>query len=269
LLSIRDGSPVASGCRWRRGVIDTSESQCLSDAAWLVAREIVDLRCGRTALYSYWLRRVSYRGGRVNALSGDLAIALLDSIGTKQEPGSDDHLEGHIAEVIWAVLLREHEHPAGTLIDRSEVKTTVYGQGGDGHALYLAEDSSLTFRLWESKKNASASNSLQATTTGAYRQIRKNGARYVAQLVAANQRKAAPVGPYFAQLHALWRRKAPSIGVGVALATHVTDAPDRHFDNMDKLLPDFAAAQLEGSLVGIGDFCSFAEMVRARLWKGL
>jgi hypothetical protein len=190
-------------------------------------------------------------------------------VGSVEKPGSADHLEGHIAEVIWAVLIREQRHVAGTLIDQSDVKTTVYGQGADGHVLYRARDSSLTFRLWESKKNSSHQDSLQSTTTGAYRQVRANGARYVAQLVAANQRKPAPVGPYFAQLHALWRRKAPSVGVGLALATHSDTAPERHFDNMDQLLPGFIAPQLEGSLVGVADFSEFAKMVRARLWKGL
>jgi hypothetical protein len=261
------------GCRWRRGQCELSDRERLDAAAWLVAEEIMGLRCGPA--------RGIFHAWRATAMreplppDGDPALAqpfIVPTFGLPPNGGSIDHAQGYVAEITWRMLAKEESKDDRSVVYLARPDADVTSPGADGFVVYrTSEQADLTFRLWEIKKR-DGSGSVSTSIRNAYEQLDLNAERYLAKLTSQSEapNTDAELIDLFAALVPAWKRADPAAGVGVAVATNATGLPKRAFTTMHEHFPAFGAAGgLEGCLLGLGSLRDFALYVRTLLWSGL
>lgn len=79
---------------------------------------------------------------------------LTSVFGTPEAPAPADHLEGHVAEVLWYLLTLEIAYDERNLRNAEGPSFSVTETGGDGLAIWQTEDGGLVCRLWEIKKDS-------------------------------------------------------------------------------------------------------------------
>ncbi|HTZ85646.1 MAG TPA: hypothetical protein VMB05_03170 [Solirubrobacteraceae bacterium] len=264
---------TSGGCRWRRARCELSEAERLAAAAWLVAQEIMRLRCYRaTEIFDFW-----YAAATETSIpeGGDPALAepfIRPSFGSPPDGGAIDHVQGYIAEVTWRMLVEEETTSERTIVYLAHPDPDVTALGADGFVVYRPRGADvLVYRLWEIKKR-DGGNGVSGTIGVAYDQLTKNADRYLAKLTAQCDIDESNelLDDLFAELVPIWKRADPAAGVGVAVATDAAGLPTTAFTTMHTHFPRLAdAGGIEGCLVGLGSLRDFSLYVRALLWSGL
>lgn len=261
------------GCHWRRGHCDESDSGRLDVAAWLVAEEIMRLRCGRAQpIFETW--RATAKGERLAAGEDtSLAVPFVEpTFGMPPDGRSVEHAQGHVAEITWRMVIAEEQVNHRSIVHLARPDTDVTSPGGDGFVVYRNRaQANLAFRLWEIKKR-DGSGSVATSIGNAYSQLDANAERYLAKITG--QSEAPNTEPdlldLLADLVPAWKRADSSAGAGVAVAANASGLPETAFSTMHKRFPALVeAGGIEGCLVGLGSLREFALYVRKLLWSGL
>ncbi len=268
LLAVGDG-PTKSRCKWRTGKVPIEESDPLDAAAWLIAELAMRLRCGETDKFPLWRACAIGDAQPTKVQREALEAFIAPSFGLPSSPGSDEHLQGAVAEHVWYQLTAEAVESDRKLRRLEEPDMYVTSPGGDGLAIY-ADGDGLSFRLWEIKKSTGTSG-LSSTVQRAYGQLVANATRYLAQYTATGQRFADhELKAFYAQLVDLWVAGSAMAGAGVSVATSHEAVPKRCFSTMHKYFSSLDGdGQLEGLVTGLGDFGQFAAQSRMFLWSAL
>jgi hypothetical protein len=272
LLDIADHR-TNGGCRWRRGTCPLSEGERLDAAAWLVAKEIMGLRCGRArTIFDAWLAAAT-NADIPDGADPSLAVPFVEpTFGLPPEGRSLDHAQGYVAEVTWRMLAKEEHAEDRTIVHLERPDSDVTSPGADGFVIYRMHPAEqLAFRLWEVKKR-DGSGSVSASIRNAYVQLDRNAERYLAKLTGQSEvpEADAELVQFLGDLVPAWKRADPSAGAGVAVAADASGLPGRAFTTMHKHFPALVAAGgIEGCLVGLGSLREFTSFVRTLLWNGL
>jgi hypothetical protein len=260
------------GCPWRRGHCSTDDAERLDAAAWLVAEEVMRLRCGRaTGIFLAW-RAAATGQPAPDGADPSLATAFIQStFGLPPDGASEDHAQGYVAEIAWRMLTAEEQSDHRSVEHLAVPDPDVTSPGGDGFVIYRNRaEADLAFRLWEIKKRAGPGR-VSATIRTAYEQLDKNAERYLAKITG--QTEAPGLDPdvldLLADLVPAWKRADDRAGAGVAVAANAEGLPQRTFRTMHSRFPAFAAERIEGCLLGLGALAEFAGYVRTLLWNGL
>jgi hypothetical protein len=240
-----------------------------ASAALLVATHIARERCGGAPQYfDAWLAR--HGGGPAHPpdlLECLVAMVASESIGLPPDGGSDEHIEGFVAEHIWHLLTIENALTFGVPVRVDGPDWSVTDSGGDGLAIYRSNET-LVFRLWESKAHA-AEGAVREVVNGACRQVDSNALRYLARFSTVGQGLGDPeLQQFYGRLLELWRAAAREAGGGISVAT-TSDATADCFGNYPNYWAFGHDDQRQGLVVTIGDYAAFAKQVRQELWNGL
>lgn len=261
------------GCRWRRGSCPPSEHERLDAAAWLVAEEIMGLRCGPARqIVAAWRAAAT---GQLVPEGSDLSSVeafVIPTFGLPPVGASVDHAQGHVAEITWRMLAKEEGNHDRAIVYLARPDSDVTSPGADGFVIYrMPPQDELAFRLWEIKKR-DGTGSVSASIRNAYRQLDSHAERYLAKLTAQSEVDGddRQLLDLIADLVPAWKRADAAAGVGVAVAADAYGLPDRAFTTMHKHFPQLVAAGgIEGCLVGLGSLREFSLYVRRLLWSGL
>lgn len=270
LLNVED-RVTNGGCRWRRGQCPASATDDIEAAAWLVASEIMKLRCGKAeAIYAAWRRTAT--GEDAGDDTSVVAPFIDPTFGLPPNGRSLQHAQGYVAEITWRMLAEEHESEERRLEFLTYPDADVTSPGADGFAVYRLQSSGqLVFRLWEIKKKDGAG-SVSSSIRNAYHQLDENAERYLAKLTSqsGNPGMDGELVNLFVSLVPAWKRSETIAGAGVAVAADADGLPGRAFTTMHKHFPDFVVdSRIEGCLVGLGSLSDFSLRVRGLLWTGL
>jgi hypothetical protein len=247
--------------------------------ARMLAEDAMRIRCGNSPVFESWKTRRD--GGPPAPTSRRAALEAYIGIGFKLpgKPINDDHVQGHVAELIWNRLMQERSvcRDGRQLVRAHSVKPDPLEPGGDGLVIYSRDSASgggaeLVFRLWEIKKH-DATKRVSATIGRASKQLRSRGSEYLAKLAGPETiAEEGPLGGLYANVVELWLDRSALSGVGVAVGTsanHVPDGP-RSFGSIATQFPEYSTpGQREGIVVAIPDFPGFANRVKEVVWSGL
>ena len=220
---------------------------------WLAAH-IASIRCGNTPQYfNAWLTR--WLGGPPHPPElRECLEAFLgsESIGTADEPASDDHLEGFVAEHVWHALVLEDftGFVAPLRVDGPDWSVT--DSGGDGLSIHRV-NVALVFRLWESKAHSSDGD-VREVVNGACRQLTSRALRYLARFSLVGQALFDDeLRLFYGQLVEYWRNASAEAGSGVSVTTTSTAPAVDSFGNFHRYWDFTDQEQRQGLLVVIDD----------------
>lgn len=243
-------------------------------AAQLLADDAVATACGTAPVLGWWRDRrdggASHGGNRQQIVATFVGIAF----GTPGKPADVDHVQGHIAELLWSRVMRERStcRDGRQLVKAHPVKVDPLEPGGDGLIIYKNPDDVLVFRLWEIKKH-DAQNRVSATINRASKQLSERGSEYLAKIVGPETLEATgAIADLYANMVELWFDRSERAGVGVSVGTSVEHEPrpPRAFGSIRTAFPEFkASGQTECLVVAIPDFAGFAGRVKEIVWSGL
>jgi hypothetical protein len=242
-------------------------------AAQILSDDAMRIRCGDSPTLASW--RARRDGGPPHVGTRAQAVAVFAGIGfgLPGSPANDDHLQGHVAELLWGRLVRERTvcKDGRRLVHVSAAKADTLEPGGDGLVVYSVEGDILVFRLWEIKKHDS-DRRVSATIGRASRQLARRGKEYLAKLAGPETTREGPLGELFADMVELWLDSSERAGVGVSVGTSADHAPSnpRAFRSVATAFPKFSRpGQTEAIVVTMPDYRVFAERVREIVWTGL
>lgn len=268
-VSLHDTS---GGCRWRRGLCEADDEDRVSAAAWLVAEEIMRLRCGPAqSIFANW-RAAATNQPLTDGADVSFAEAFVaPTFGLPPVGASLQHAEGHVAEITWRMLIGEEQLADRPIVMLALPDSDVTSPGGDGFVVYQdLTQQELIFRLWEIKKRDGAGG-VAGSIGNAYAQLEKNATRYLAKITGQSQ--SPDTDPdllaLLADLVPAWKRADTCAGAGVAVAANAQGLPTTAFSTMHTRFPLITAGGVEGCLVGLGSLLEFATDVRRTMWSGL
>lgn len=219
-------------------------------------------RCGGAkAIYALW-EDATLTGSLLTGADRQKVLAFTTAVfGQPQNEPNEDHVQGHVAEWLWYLLIKQRQEQHRTIQLLDPPKFSVTEGGGDGFIVWRDTAANYSFRLWELKKHVGESH-VSGTMNTAYKQLSNNGARYLAQLVGAHSSKPGAIGRLCAALVDLWIEADEQAGIGVGV-TSAGAAPSRSFTGMGRKFPLFnKPGQLEGLLTTAEDFADIASTVR-------
>ena len=270
LLTLREGpGSNAAGCVWFLGRLAVGEAD-VRQAAWRVAWASMHHRCGETPAFELWERCVKDAGSLSASDRRRVDPFLTGVFGTPELPAPADHLEGHVAEILWHLLTLEDTRPGRGLLNAEGPSFSVTETGGDGLAIWQLEGGGLFFRLWEIKKS-SGTGSISSTIALACRQLERRSEEYLAKYASVGSRQhGGELGRFYGSLLDLWIGDDPAAGVAVSIGTSHDKAPVRRsFGGLVRAFPEKAAdGRLEGLVIAIADFRDFSSLVRSYVWRG-
>jgi hypothetical protein len=271
LLSLTS-SPADSSVQYVIGGVRMTPMD-IEAAAQILSDDAMRLRCGDSPVLASW--RARRDGGPPHEGTRAQAVAVFAGIGfgLPGSPANEDHLQGHVAELVWWRLVRERKvcEDGRTLVHVSALKADTLEPGGDGLVVYSIEGHVLVFRLWEIKKHDSDSH-VSATIGRASRQLARRGKEYLAKLAGPETSRQGPLGELFADMVELWLDNSDRAGVGVSIGTSASHAPSnpRAFGSVTTAFPKLSSpGQTEAIVVAVPDYKAFAERVREIVWTGL
>lgn len=260
------------GCRWRRGLCNADDGGHTSAAAWLVAEEIMRLRCGpANDIFDNWRAAAMHQPLPDGT---DLSVAeafMAPTFGLPPVGASLQHAEGHVAEITWRMLIDEEQLADRPIVMLALPDSDVTSPGGDGFVVYQdATREELIFRLWEIKKRE-GTGGVSGSIGNAYTQLEKNATRYLAKITGQSQSPGThpDLLALLADLVPAWKRADTCAGAGVAVAANAEGLPTTAFSTMHTRFPLITAGGVEGCLVGLGSLLEFATEVRRTMWSGL
>jgi hypothetical protein len=246
--------------------------------AQILAEDAMRIRCGDSPLFEIWRSRRD--GGQPATGSRKSALEAYVGIGFKLpgNPPDEDHLQGHVAELIWNRLMDERLvcRDGRQLVRAHSVKPDPLEPGGDGLVIYSRESGThpneLVFRLWEIKKH-DASGKVSVTIRRASKQLRTRGHEYLAKLAGPETiAEGGVIGDFYANVVELWFDRSDRSGVGVSVGTSSEKAPGdpRSFGSLEKQFPEYSGpGQREALVIAIPHFPAFADRVKEIVWSGL
>lgn len=270
LVALEEG-PGSSNqtCTWFLGRLDVGQPD-VRLAAWRIARASMRHRCGETSAYQLWERSIT-SGSRLSDAERRRVDPFLTSVfGTPESPVPVDHLEGHVAEILWHLLTKESVRDGHTLRNAEGPSFSVTETGGDGLAIWQTDGGDLVFRLWEIKKDTGARH-ISRTISRACRQLERRSEEYLAKYASVGSRQhGGELGSFYGKLLDLWVEDNSASGVAISIATSRSKAPVRRsFGTLVSTFPEKARdGRLEGLVVAIADFREFAALVRNFVWTG-
>jgi hypothetical protein len=244
-------------------------------AAQLLADDAMRIRCGKSPALERWRQRRD--GGPPATGARKAAVEAYAGIGfgLPDAPANDDHLQGHVAELLWNRLIQERSvcRDRRRLVHAHSVKPDPLEPGGDGLVVYEIDGGTLVFRLWEIKKHDSQATRVSATIGRASKQLSSRGQEYLAKLAGPETvEQGGPLGAFYANIVELWLDGSDQAGAGVSVGTSAQYAPDgpRAFNSIASAFPHFTRpGQVESIVVAVPDFPAFATRVREIVWSGL
>jgi hypothetical protein len=263
------GTRAAGKARWQLVTLEKLDPKERAAVAWLIADAIMRSRCGRAPIFRVW-RDAVLAGQTVTESDRKRLFAFTRSVfGTPEKPGNQEHLEGHVAEWLWYLLMQQQDDGGRKIVLLEPPKFSVTEPGADGFVVYAIDGVPLVFRLWELKKHV-GKGGVDATVRGAYGQLRAEGDRYLAQLTAMHADKDGDIGDLCAQLVDLWVEADGRAGAGVGVTSATLPPPRRCFTTMGTQLKQFTEpGQLEGMLCAVEEYRALACDVRRFLWSAL
>lgn len=265
-------SPSLSDVEYVVGGVELSDRD-RETAAFLVADKAMQVACGPSPVLDRWRRRRD--GGPPEQGSPREAVKTFVGIGfgNPAKPPNVDHLQGHVAELMWNLLIAERQVASDgrQLVRAHSVKADPLEPGGDGLVIYLNPNDILVFRLWEIKKH-DAQRGVSATINRASKQLALRGHEYLAKLAAPETIADDDLGMLYGVMVDLWFDRSERAGVGVAIGTSDTHAPPsaRSFASIRRAFPSFLRSdQTEAIVLAIPDYPAFAERVKDIVWSGL
>jgi hypothetical protein len=270
LLTLAEGPGSSDpGCVWFLGRLDVGHPH-LRVAAWRVARASMLHRCGTTPAFELWEQRIT-SGSSLAAGERRRVDPFLTSVfGTPEYPVPADHLEGHVAEVLWHLLTLEAQDAGRVLRNAEGPSFSVTETGGDGLAIWQLDSGGLVFRLWEIKKDTGAGH-ISRTISRACRQLERRSEEYLAKYASVGSRQhSGELARFYGLLLDLWVDDDQAAGAAVSIATSRGKAPVRRsFGPLVSTFPEKGRdGRLEGLVVAIADFGEFAALVRSYVWRG-
>lgn len=243
-------------------------------AAQLLADDAMSIACGISPVLESWRHRRD--GGPASTASRQSAIATYAGIGfgAPSKPPNEQHLQGHIAELLWNRLVQERTscRDGRQLVRAHSVKADPLEPGGDGLVVYQDTQDRLVFRLWEIKKH-DAKRLVSSTINRASKQLANRGHEYLAKLAGPETIvDHGLLSQLYASMVELWLERSARAGVGVAIGTSQHHAPksDRTFGSIKTAFPEFVeSAQTESIVIAVPDFPGFAKRVKEIVWSGL
>lgn len=271
LVRVTQGPGPQTRCRWHLGTLPKLPKQDVEAATWLVAEELMRMRFAQAKhLHRLW-RRAATSDRRLSARNrAKIEPFVITAFGLPNDPLSEDHVQGLVAEYIWYLLAKDLPSKGRRIRRLEKPSYHVTSPGGDGLVTYELTTGELVFRLWEIKKHTASSN-ISGTIARAYGQLSARGAAYLAQYVPLAPAADQPVAELYSKLVDLWIDAEPQAGAGVAVATSKARAPrHRCFTNMHRHFPFLSRGdQREGLVAGIADYPRFVRRVRAFVWNAL
>lgn len=243
-------------------------------AAQLIADTAMNIACGKSSVLGRWRRR---RDGGPAEVGNSLKVVetyVGIAFGHPSSPPNVHHVQGHVAELIWNLLIKERTtaRDGRKLVRAHAAKADPLEPGGDGLVIYLDSHGDLVFRLWEIKKH-DAQGRVSSTINRASKQLADRGHEYLAKLAGPETiAETGTLGELYANLVELWFDRSERAGIGVAIGTSDSHAPSSHtpFGSLNKRFPEFPRpAQTEGIVVAVPDFPNFADRVKEIVWSGL
>lgn len=248
-------------------------------AAQLLAEDAMRIRCGASPVFDSW--KIRRDGGPPATGPRKSALEAYVGIGFKLpgRPTNDDHVQGHVAELIWNRLMNERSacRDGRQLVRAHSVKPDPLEPGGDGLVIYSRDSPSkdgpeLVFRLWEIKKH-DGDKKVSATIRRASKQLRSRGGEYLAKLAGPETiAEGGALGDLYANVVEMWADHSARSGVGVSVGTSSDRIPNgpRSFGSIARQFPDYSEpGQREALVVAIPDFPGFANRVKEIVWSGL
>jgi hypothetical protein len=243
-------------------------------AAELLADDAMVVACGDSPVLDGWRARRAggskETGSKLAAVKTYVGIAF----GLPEAPVNEDHVQGHVAELLWNRLVHERTvcRDGRKLVRAHPVKADPLEPGGDGLVVYQDGRGTLVFRLWEIKKHE-AKKPVSATINRASNQLKTRGHEYLAKLAGPETiSHDGDLGELYANMVEWWFDRSERAGVGVSVGTSAPQAPktSRAFRSMATAFPEFGAAgQTEGIVVAIPEFPAFVKRVKEIVWSGL
>jgi len=266
-------SPTASPVEYVIGG-KTLSGEDREKAAQLLADDAMTIACGNSPALGRWRARrdggPAETGARLAAIETYAAIAF----NLPGKPANDDHVQGHIAELLWNRLMQERTvcRDGRQLVRAHPVKADPLEPGGDGLVVYQDDQGTPVFRLWEIKKH-DARGRVSATINRASKQLSSRGHEYLAKLAAPQTlTEDGPLGELYADMVELWFDRSERAGVGVSVGASAHHAPTQPlaFRSIRTAFPEFVGpGQTESIVVAIPDFPEFANRVKEIVWSGL
>jgi hypothetical protein len=244
-------------------------------AAQLLADDAMRIRCGKSPALARWRARRDGGPAETGAPAAAVEVYAGIGFGLPDAPKNDDHLQGHVAELLWNRLIQERLvcRDMRRLVYAHSVKPDPLEPGGDGLVVYEIAGGTLVFRLWEIKKHESQSKKVSVTIGRASRQLSSRGQEYLAKLAGPETvEQAGPLGEFYADIVELWLDGSDRAGAGVSVGTSAQHAPNRPeaFGSIATAFPHFTrTGQRESIIVAVPDFPGFAGRVRGIVWSGL
>lgn len=243
-------------------------------AASLIADDAMVVACGASSVLERWRQTrdggPAQTGARLRAAETFVNIGF----GLPGRPKNVDHVQGHVAELLWNRVIRERAicRDGRAFLAAEPVKSDPLEPGGDGLVVYTAADGSLVFRLWEIKKHDSVSGVSQ-TINRAGKQLKTRGHEYLAKLTGpATLASTGDLAELYDSMLELWFDRSPRAGIGVSVSASDTHAPSsrRAFGSLRAHFPEFTLpSQTEAVVLALPEFPSFVNQVKEIVWSGL
>ena len=243
-------------------------------AARQLAEDAMRIRCGGSPVLERWRARRDGGPPETGVRKAAVEAYVKIGFGLPDAPADDDHLQGHVAELLWNRLIQERLvcRDSRRLVYAHPVKPDPLEPGGDGLVIYEIKGGTLVFRLWEIKKHDSQAR-VSATIRRASQQLSSRGQEYLAKLAGPETvEQEGPLGELYAEIVELWLDGSDRAGAGVSVGTSAQYSPSRPsaFSSIATAFPHFKQpGQTESIVVALPDFPAFANCVREMMWSGL
>lgn len=256
-------------CIWTSGTVAGIPSRERDLVAWILAKTMMQARCGRTGVFEKW-----HDAALGNTVLSDIDKKVISSFiqpvfGTRAKPRPALHTSGYIAEWLWYEVHRAYATGGRSIEFQEPPKFHVTAPGNDGFAVYAANGQAF-FRLWEIKQHTNGSTSASSAINEAYDQLNTRGAEYLAEVAGPLSMRDDGVGQLAKELPVLWITGDHRAGAGVGVTTSNTRHPSSPFAGMGAKFPGFAqSGQLEAVFLSVDDFSEFANQVKDYIWMPL
>jgi hypothetical protein len=275
-LVSRQPRGVDQVCPWEFVALAAPSKEHTAAAAWIVADAIMKGRTGTdTKAYNLW-RTATLSGAPLEGTERAHVLAFATPVfAAAGNEGKKSHgLAGYVGEWLWYLLAKEAPLEPGQKVEILPTPgPTVTDSGGDGIIIHRLEGAATTFvfRLWEMKKfTADKSTDVSPTVRGAWQQLNEKGASYLAAMSWADKHLAEDTRAFVSTLVPQWVNAAPSSNGGVSVAVNPAAAPDKAFHTAHNHFSTHThPGALQGLIVAIDDFESFAADVREYVWTAL
>lgn len=250
-------------------IVDDHKSR--DEVARLLAADIVQRLCeGSVEAYENWATRAS-GGPEHDTASREELEAYLMSDFKDADDEEWTRLGGAVVEHLWAAIAPTLDGGWGLPLHVEHEHFSVIDHGGDGLSIYSFGAPDLRFRLWESKRHASATKSVTSVVTGAAAQLSAGAPAYLARMSKPLQlHEDQRIQQMAGRIVKLWTTSDDSAGIGVSIGTSTgRPMPARPFKGLKDNFTFSDPARREGVIISVSDLQGFAQLVRSRILEGI